>query len=312
MLKWSLTCLNVCLVGAGLATSASSHALGESSPPISPITMSHTTPAIYPQSSNLSSSAPSSTMAYIPPNSGYPTISSQYSTLPHTLLSKNTGILSGLSNIPSLGTTGLTQTLGPTSLGQPSLTGALTGTQFSSCPISNTTFSHPLVSSTYPQSYTNQVSSALNNPASFSLPYNATTTFSNNVTFSNPLSAQFNNPMPLTGPVGMNIKLKPLEESDMGASRRVATPVTPHPPGWSLAGTLGLTDTRPLSRMLPDGLDNDWGLHSTGTNFLNGHGSDGQVDMLDIPGKGRCSVYIARYVSELISLVKWRENHILR
>lgn len=154
--------------------------------------------------------------------------------------------------------------------------------------MSNTTFSHPLVSS-----YTNQVSSALNNPA-FSLPYNSTATYTNNVTFSNPLSAQFTNPMPLTGPVGMNIKLKPLEEVDLGAGRRVATPCTPHPPTWGLGTTLGLTDTRPLSRMLPDGLDNDWGLHSTGTNFLNGHGSDGQVDMLDIPGKGRCSVFIAR------------------
>lgn len=88
----------------------------------------------------------------------------------------------------------------------------------------------------------------------------------------------------------MNIKLKPLEESDLG-TRRVATPCTPHPPGWGLSGALGLTDTRPLSRMLPDGLETDWSLHER---FLNGHSADGQVDMLDIPGKGRCSVYIAR------------------
>lgn len=49
--------------------------------------------------------------------------------------------------------------------------------------------------------------------------------------------------------------------------------------------------------MLTDGLDSDWsGLHER--NYLNGHpaSSEGQVDMLDIPGKGRCSVYIARWV----------------
>lgn len=33
--------------GTGLATSVSSHAIGETSPPLSPITMSHTTPSIY-------------------------------------------------------------------------------------------------------------------------------------------------------------------------------------------------------------------------------------------------------------------------
>lgn len=39
--------------GPGLATSVSSHALGECSPPISPITMSHTTPSIYPNMSSV-------------------------------------------------------------------------------------------------------------------------------------------------------------------------------------------------------------------------------------------------------------------
>lgn len=98
--------------------------------------------------------------------------------------------------------------------------------------------------------------------------------------------------MSMSGPVGMSIKLKPLEETDMGASRRVATPCTPHQQTWGLGGAIGLSDTRPLSRMLPDGLDAEWGLHAG--QYLNGHGSEGQVDMLDIPGKGRCSVYIAR------------------
>lgn len=50
--------------------------------------------------------------------------------------------------------------------------------------------------------------------------------------------------------------------------------------------------------MLTDGLESDWGagLHgAVGRNYLNGQNTiEGQVDMLDIPGKGRCSVYIAR------------------
>lgn len=82
--------------------------------------------------------------------------------------------------------------------------------------------------------------------------------------------------------------------------RRVATPVTPHPPPWT--GTLGITDLRP--RMLTDGLESDWsggatlgGLPTGDRGFLNGQQvQEGQVDMLDIPGKGRCSVYIARLV----------------
>lgn len=57
----------------------------------------------------------------------------------------------------------------------------------------------------------------------------------------------------------------------------------------------GITDLRP--RMLTDGIDSDWsGIHGD-RSFLNGHNplnTEGQVDMLDIPGKGRCSVYIAR------------------
>lgn len=85
----------------------------------------------------------------------------------------------------------------------------------------------------------------------------------------------------------------------IGAGRRTATPVTPHQPSW------GITDVRTRG-MLTDGLDSDWsGIHSRDErNYLNGHnsgGQEGQVDMLDIPGKGRCSVYIARLVSILYS-----------
>lgn len=45
-----------------------------------------------------------------------------------------------------------------------------------------------------------------------------------------------------------------------------------------------------------DGLDSEWSttIHGVDRAYLNGHPIDGQVDMLDIPGKGRCSVYIAR------------------
>lgn len=76
----------------------------------------------------------------------------------------------------------------------------------------------------------------------------------------------------------------------LGAGRRAATPVTPHPPSW------GMTDVRTRG-MLTDGLDSEWsGIHAReDRSYLNGHSaSEGQVDMLDIPGKGRCSVYIAR------------------
>lgn len=83
----------------------------------------------------------------------------------------------------------------------------------------------------------------------------------------------------------------------IGAGRRAATPVTPHPPSW------GITDVRPRT-ILTDGLDSDWsGIHTREErNYLNGHSAnDGQVDMLYIPGKGRCSVYIARYVLQSIN-----------
>ncbi|XP_073948157.1 RIMS binding protein isoform X5 [Choristoneura fumiferana] len=116
----------------------------------------------------------------------------------------------------------------------------------------------------------------------------------------------------------MNIKLKPLEEIDLGMGRygtntsgvgRVATPVTPHQPSWALGldsqfGTdrLGALDSgfshdrnqRALSRIMPNsGLEMD----IRNTHYMNGTAQtqEGQVDMLDIPGKGRCCVYIARF-----------------
>ncbi|CAK1590152.1 unnamed protein product [Parnassius mnemosyne] len=132
----------------------------------------------------------------------------------------------------------------------------------------------------------------------------------------------YTNPL-LTGGLpgnSMNIKLKPLDEIDLGLGRygtntsnmvRVATPVTPHQPTWNLGldsqfGTdrLGGLETgfshdrnqRGLSRMMPNsGLD----LDVRNTHFMNGLAStEGQVDMLDIPGKGRCCVYMARFSYE--------------
>ncbi|XP_013144153.1 PREDICTED: RIMS-binding protein 2 isoform X2 [Papilio polytes] len=129
----------------------------------------------------------------------------------------------------------------------------------------------------------------------------------------------YTNPL-LTGGLpgtSMNIKLKPLDEIDLGLGRygtntsnivRVPTPVTPHQPTWNLGldsqfGTdrLGGLDPgfshdrnqRGLTRMMPNaGLDMD----VRNTHFMNGGAPvETQVDMLDIPGKGRCCVYIARF-----------------
>ncbi|CAH0713674.1 unnamed protein product, partial [Brenthis ino] len=113
----------------------------------------------------------------------------------------------------------------------------------------------------------------------------------------------------------MNIKLKPIDEIDLGLSRygtnnpsmvRAATPVTPHQPTWNLGlesqfgtdriGNLDtfLHDRGPRAiRLLPNNmLDVD----VRNTHYMNGGApSEPQVDMLDIPGKGRCCVYIARF-----------------
>ncbi|KAF5284120.1 hypothetical protein FQR65_LT00120 [Abscondita terminalis] len=224
-------------LGGGIQTSASSHALGESSPPISPITMSHTTPSIYPTStlcgptSNCPHQSPAS-IGYLSSSNTYnPPISQQYNTLSNPYSSKpiTTGFqpishhqhLGGLTSLTSV--LGQTSTLGlgqTTILGNPTI---LPSTYTTTSSISNTTFTH-LVSNnptTLPQTafsnptYNNPVASA------YALPFNpiTTTTFTNNVTFSNPLSSQFNN-MALSGPSAMSIKLKPFEEVELGGGRR--------------------------------------------------------------------------------------------
>ncbi|XP_074041769.1 RIMS binding protein isoform X4 [Leptinotarsa decemlineata] len=324
-------------LGTGLATSVSSHALGECSPPISPITMSHTTPSIYPAlNTNIghnsyqgiqsgTTNISGTYMSQNPVGVGYNPNHSQYNSLGHQYTNKNmmgstlnslthhpVGMGSSLGQSGVLGTslqqnlnsmsTGVIGTL-PSSLG----TSMIPPTSYSQNVMSNATFSNPLSNNPSGLQQSTFNNPTFNNPVSstltqYSLPYTnpmnsvVTTSYSNNnVTFSNPLSSQFNS-LPLTGGP-MSIKLKQIDDVDLG-TRRVATPVTPHPPPWGGTVMSGISDLRP--RMLTDGIDSDWsGLHGgTDRNFLNGHNpvnTEGQVDMLDIPGKGRCSVYIARF-----------------
>lgn len=196
-------------LGTGLATSASSHALGECSPPISPITMSHTTPSIYPATGGLGGhnasypTAQGHTLGYLPSSTSYnPTsIASQFNPYKSNLMTHNFGGGATLGTHP-----GLSTNIGPL------VTSMVPPVNYTTNP---TTFNNPpTVLSQTP--YTNPVTNTLNQ---YTLPgaYNpVTTTYTNNVvTFSNPLSSQFNS-LPLSGPVGMSIKLKPLEEVELG------------------------------------------------------------------------------------------------
>ncbi|VVC97863.1 unnamed protein product [Leptidea sinapis] len=127
----------------------------------------------------------------------------------------------------------------------------------------------------------------------------------------------YTNPL-LTSGLGsnaMNIKLKPMDEIDLGLGRygthnpsmiRAATPVTPHQPNWSLGldsqfpDRLGALESTMYHgprnmRHIPNNMMLDIDVRNT-HNYMNGSGpSEAQVDMLDIPGKGRCCVYIARF-----------------
>lgn len=218
--------------------------------------MSHTTPSIYPASvlggHGTAYQPPGHSLSYYPTNTSYnPTsMSSQYNTLSHNYTANKTNLM----GMNSLGHTGLGQ-LGQTGMGQTSLGGLgqtsvlgsslahqglstsmgggvmgtamsnvmAPGSNYATNVMSNATFTNPLGANN-PQlsqgGYNNPVTSTLNQ---YSLPstYNpVTTSYSNNVTFSNPLSSQFNS-LPLSGPVGMSIKLKPLEEVELGELNRV-------------------------------------------------------------------------------------------
>lgn len=137
------------------------------------------------------------------------------------------GLSSGLGQASVL-SGGLTHQMGTslggtvmgTSLVSSALGTSMVPSSYTTTSVSNTTFTNPLVTnnpsalqqSSYSNpSYTNSVTNTLNQ---FSLGYNpVTTSYSNNVTFSNPLSSQFNS-LALTGP--MSIKLKPLDEVELG------------------------------------------------------------------------------------------------
>ena len=127
---------------SGLSTSVSSHALGESSPPLSPITMSHTTPSMYP-TSNLSHNATyqttqSHSIGYLPTSNPYNSqMSHQYNSLGHSYTNKS--ILGNLNSLgpqqlgtstigSSLGQTGMVQSaLGPSTLGQNAISQGILG-----------------------------------------------------------------------------------------------------------------------------------------------------------------------------------------
>ncbi|XP_052751933.1 peripheral-type benzodiazepine receptor-associated protein 1 isoform X6 [Galleria mellonella] len=192
------------------------------------------------------------------------------------------GLSGCLNNVQTSLSGGLTSTLGGI---QSTLTGALSN------PLGNLTGATQL--------------SALNTSLTGTSAYGTTGTYTNPLLSSG------------LGTNTMNIKLKPLDEIDLGIGRfgttttgvgRVATPVTPHQPSWSLGldsqfgpDRLGGMDSgfshdrnqRALSRILPNsGLEMD----VRNTHYMNGGApAEGQVDMLDIPGKGRCCVYIARF-----------------
>lgn len=159
---------------------------------------------------NAAYSAQTHSLGYLPANSAYnPTsLSSQFNPVLYKSPLMGHSTLGQLG--PSvLGTGGLTHplastvgTLGTAGLGMPPASYATTAFGVTN----NPTLSQA--------PFTNPVTGALNQ---YSLPaYNpVTTAFTNNVTFSNPLSSQFDS-IPLSAPVGMSIKLKPLEEVELG------------------------------------------------------------------------------------------------
>ncbi|XP_038119786.1 uncharacterized protein LOC6032738 isoform X5 [Culex quinquefasciatus] len=103
---------------------------------------------------------------------------------------------------------------------------------------------------------------------------------------------------PLLGSGGISSKIKPLDELDLLTryAQRGGTPCSPIPPAsWGLDSFGGIDGVNPAfmhsqNRSLI-GMELDARTHGL---TLNGTGEP-QVDMLDIPGKGRCCVFIARF-----------------
>ncbi|XP_050088853.1 uncharacterized protein LOC126573072 isoform X6 [Anopheles aquasalis] len=120
--------------------------------------------------------------------------------------------------------------------------------------------------------------------------YNTSSSYS---TYTNPLLSG------ATGGLSSKLNIKPLDELDLLAryGQRGGTPCSPIPPAnWGLDSYSGIDGVNPAfmhtqNRSLIDRMDLD--ARSHGLN-LNGTGEP-QVDMLDIPGKGRCCVFIARF-----------------
>ncbi|KAL4703509.1 hypothetical protein ACJJTC_018093, partial [Scirpophaga incertulas] len=198
------------------------------------------------------------------------------------------------------------------------LTGTITGSGLTSC-LNNvqTSLSGGLTSTL--SGIQSTLTGALGNPLSNITGTSQLGTLNTSLSATNAYgTGTYTNPL-LSSGLGtnaMNIKLKPLDEIDLGIGRygtttgvgRVATPVTPHQPSWNIGldsqfgqdrisgmdpGFSHDRNQRALSRMIPNaGMDMD----VRNTHFMNGGGStEPQVDMLDIPGKGRCCVYIARF-----------------
>ncbi|XP_046964326.1 RIMS-binding protein 2 isoform X2 [Vanessa cardui] len=237
-------------------------------------------------------------------------------------ISQISSTLAGLqSNLQNITGNVSAMSLGST-LGGPSMTGTMAGTGLSSC-LNNppTSLSSGLTStlagiqSHLPSALGNALSNLTGGTQIGGLNTSLTGTNAYGTgpgTYTNPLLSSG------LGTNTMNIKLKPIDEIDLGLSRygtnnpsivRAATPVTPHQPTWNLGldsqfgtdriGNLDtfLHDRGPRAiRLLPNNiLDVD----VRNTHYMNGGApSEPQVDMLDIPGKGRCCVYIARFSYE--------------
>ncbi|CAH2093659.1 unnamed protein product [Euphydryas editha] len=237
-------------------------------------------------------------------------------------ISQISSTLAGLqSNLQNMTGNVSAMSLGATLVG-PSITGTMAGTGLSSC-LNNppTSLSGGLTSTL--AGIQSHIPSALGNTLSnitggtqiggLNTSLTGTNAYGTGVgTYTNPLLSSG------LGTNTMNIKLKPIDEIDLGLSRygasnppivRAATPVTPHQPTWNLGldsqfgtdriGNLDtfLHDRGPRAiRLLPNNmLDVD----VRNTHYMNGGApTEPQVDMLDIPGKGRCCVYIARFSYE--------------
>ncbi|XP_055604751.1 uncharacterized protein LOC129752985 [Uranotaenia lowii] len=128
------------------------------------------------------------------------------------------------------------------------------------------------------------------NPLTSSLGTNLTN-FSTSTSYST-----YTNPLLASG--GISSKIKPLDELDLLTryGQRGGTPCSPIPPAsWGLDSYSGIDGVNPAFMHTQNrtliGMELDARTHGL---TLNGTGEP-QVDMLDIPGKGRCCVFIARF-----------------